>query len=71
MNLRSNFELWTFNIVETAIDYGDPQSWTECILHYAMFLGMAPYTHMFEKAYSGQGVECDSLYMLGPESSTI
>jgi hypothetical protein len=23
MNLRRDFELWIFNIVETAIDYGD------------------------------------------------
>jgi hypothetical protein len=23
MDLRRDFELWTFNIVETAIDYGD------------------------------------------------
>jgi hypothetical protein len=23
MNLRRDLELWTFNIVETAIDYGD------------------------------------------------
>jgi hypothetical protein len=23
MNLRRNFELWTFNIVQSAIDYGD------------------------------------------------
>ena len=26
MNLRRHFELWTFNIVETAIDYGDFES---------------------------------------------
>ena len=37
MNLRRDFELWTFNIVETAIDYEDFESWTKCILHYAMF----------------------------------
>jgi hypothetical protein len=37
MNLRRNFELWTFNIIETAIDYEDSGSWTKCILHYAMF----------------------------------
>ena len=30
-------ELWTFNIVATAIDYEDFESWTKCILHYAMF----------------------------------
>jgi hypothetical protein len=23
MNLKTEFELWTFNVVETAIDYGD------------------------------------------------
>ena len=33
INLRRNFELWTFNIVETAIDYED----FVCVLHYAMF----------------------------------
>ena len=37
MNLRRDFELWTFNILETAIDYENFESWTECILHYAMF----------------------------------
>jgi hypothetical protein len=37
MNLRSGLELWTFNIVETAIDYENFKSWTKCILHYAMF----------------------------------
>ena len=37
MNLRRDLELWTFNIVETAIDYEDFKSWTKCILHYAMF----------------------------------
>jgi hypothetical protein len=26
---------------------------------------------MFEQAYWGQGVECDSLYILGPGSGTI
>jgi hypothetical protein len=28
MNLRRDLELWTFNIVETAIDYVDFGSWT-------------------------------------------
>ena len=37
MNLRRDLELWTFNIVATAIDYEDFESWTKCILHYAMF----------------------------------
>jgi hypothetical protein len=36
MDLRRNLEFWTFNIVETAIDYKDFESWTS-ILHYAMF----------------------------------
>jgi hypothetical protein len=26
---------------------------------------------MFGQAYGGQGVECDGLYMFGPESGTI
>jgi hypothetical protein len=37
MNLRRNLEVWTFNIVETAVDYKDFESWTKCILHYAIF----------------------------------
>jgi hypothetical protein len=37
MNLRRGLELWTFNIVEPAIDYEDFESWSKCILHYAMF----------------------------------
>ena len=37
MNLRRDLELLTFNIVVTAIDYEDFESWTKCILHYAIF----------------------------------
>jgi hypothetical protein len=33
MNLRKALELWTFNIVETAIDYGD---FGNCNFYYAM-----------------------------------
>jgi hypothetical protein len=36
LSLGINLELWTFNIVETAIDYEDFESWTKCILHYAV-----------------------------------
>jgi hypothetical protein len=66
MNLRRDLELWTFNIVETAIDYGSFGSWTKCILYYAMFRYSPPHTqiYMFEQTYRGQGVECDGLYML-------
>jgi hypothetical protein len=35
MNLRRDFELWSFNIVEIAIDCGDFWSWIK--LHYAIF----------------------------------
>ena len=42
MNLRRDFELWTFNIVDTAIDYGDSGNWTKCSLHYAMFRSVPP-----------------------------
>ena len=35
MNLRRDFELWTFNIFETGVDDGDFWSWTSCIFHYA------------------------------------
>ena len=37
INLRRGLELWTSNTDETAIDYEDIESWTKCILHYAMF----------------------------------
>ena len=37
MNLRRALELWTFNIVETDIDYEDFESWSKFILHYDMF----------------------------------
>ena len=36
MNLRREFELWTFNIVETAIDNGNFESCTKCTFYYAM-----------------------------------
>jgi hypothetical protein len=65
MNLRRDFELWTFNTVETAIDYGNFRSWTKCILHHAM-LRNGPHRLMFEQAYGGQRVECDGLHRFGP-----
>ena len=70
MNLRRDLELWTFNIVETAIDYED---FVFCILHYAMFkyASPPPQTRVFEQVYGGQGVECKGLYILGPGSGTI
>jgi hypothetical protein len=37
MNLREDFELWIFNFVEIAVDYGKFWSWTKCILYYAIF----------------------------------
>jgi hypothetical protein len=44
MNLRRDFELWTFNIFETAIDYGDFRSCTKCIflLCYVYVLILSP-----------------------------
>ena len=53
MNLRRDFELWIFNIVETVMDYGVFGSWTKCILHYAMFR-CGPHRLMFEQACGGQ-----------------
>jgi hypothetical protein len=38
MNLRRGFELWTFNIIETAMDYEDLWSWNKFI-----FLAMVRY----------------------------
>ena len=70
MNLRRDFELWTFNIVGTAIDYGDFRSWAKCTFYYAM-TRYGPYRLIFEQAYRGQGVECDGLYILGPGSGSI
>jgi hypothetical protein len=40
MNLRRDFELWTFNTVETAIDYGDFRSWTN-IFFIMLWVSMA------------------------------
>ena len=72
MNLRRDLEIWAFNIVETAIFYEDFESWTKCILHYAMFkYAPPPQSHVFEQVYGGQGVECDGLYILGSECGTI
>ena len=68
MNLRRDLELWTFNIVETAIDYEDFESWTKCISHYAMFKYGPHRLMFFEQVYEGQGVEWDGLYILGPGS---
>ena len=36
MDLRRDFELWTFNIVETAVDYRDFGSWTKYVFYYAI-----------------------------------
>ena len=41
MDLRRDFEIWNFNIVETAMDYGDFGSWTKCIF-IMLWLGIAP-----------------------------
>ena len=60
MNLRIDVELWTFNIVETAIDYRDLGSGTKCILHYAMFR-YGP--HMFEQAYDSTDSRICSLFL--------
>jgi hypothetical protein len=37
MNLKRDFELMSFNVIDTAIHYEDFRSWTKCVLHYAMF----------------------------------
>lgn len=37
MALRRVLELWTFNIVDSAIGFEDTGSWTKWNLHYAMF----------------------------------
>jgi hypothetical protein len=42
MNLRRDFELWTFNIVETAIDYGDFGSWIKCTIFIMLWPDIAP-----------------------------
>ena len=66
MNLRRDFELWTFNIVETAIDYG-----IKCILYYAM-ARYGPHRLMcLNKPIGGQGVKCGGLNMLYPGSDNI
>ena len=46
MDLRRDFELWTFNIIETAIDYGDFGSWTKCNVYFAMARNV-PYGLLF------------------------
>ena len=46
MNLRRDLELWTFNIVETAIDYEDFGSWTKCIC-IMLCLSMVPIDSCF------------------------
>jgi len=69
MNLRRDLELWAFNAAETTSNYGDFRSWTKCIFHYAMLrYGLH---RLIGQACRSQGVECDGLYMLSPESGTI
>jgi hypothetical protein len=46
MNLRRDLELWTFNIVETATDYEDFESWTKYIC-IRLCLSMAPIDSCF------------------------
>ena len=41
ISIRRDFELWIFNIVETAIDHGDFGSWTKLIF-IILWLSMAP-----------------------------
>ena len=72
MNLRRDFEIWTFNIVETR--YGGFKIGLSvfCI---RLWLDMHPLhpqkTHVFEQAYGGQGVECGGLNVLAMGSGTI
>jgi len=72
MTLIGDFALWTFNIVETAIDCGDFGSWTKCILHYVM-ARYVPHRLMClnKQAYGGQGVECGGLNMFGQEVALL
>jgi hypothetical protein len=46
MNLRRALDLWSFNIVETTMDYEDFESWTKyiCIM---LHLSMAPIDSCF------------------------
>jgi hypothetical protein len=60
MNLKRDFELWTFNSVETVIGNGTFWSWTKCILHYYM-ARYGPHRLMFEQAYGRKGVKCNGL----------
>jgi hypothetical protein len=53
MDLRRDFELWTFNIVETAIDYGDFGSWTKCTFFYYTIARYDP--HRFMCLYKPMG----------------
>jgi hypothetical protein len=55
MNIKRDFELWIFDIVETAIDDGDFGSCTNCILHYAMFR-YGPHRLMYLNSLSGLGI---------------
>jgi hypothetical protein len=64
MNLRRNFELWTFNTVETVIDYGTFEVGLKYILHYAMDR-YGPHSRLCLNKCGYQGVECGSLNMLG------
>ena len=41
MNLRRDLELWTFNTVETTINYGDSRSWIN-VFGIMLCLYMAP-----------------------------
>ena len=70
MSLRKDFELLTFNILETVIDYGTFEVGLNvfCIM---LCLGMAPEDSCLSKPMGSQGVECDGLYMLSPGSGTI
>ena len=42
MNLRRDFELWNFNIVDTVLDYEDFVSWTKCTFVLCYFLIWPP-----------------------------
>jgi hypothetical protein len=40
MNLRRDFELWTFDIVDAAIDHGNFGSWTKCTFKILLWIIM-------------------------------
>jgi hypothetical protein len=70
MNLKKDFEFWTFNIVEMVIDYGDFETWIKYNFYYAM-AWYGPCRLIYLNNLWGPEWGCSCLNTFGPWSNNL